>query len=338
MKRFLRSILRGTALFFGLFSLANTVVSQLGNSRLEDIWWVDFSFVPAPLATLCSVTFAALLIAFALKPTMRAWRRIATSGMLALFALVALFNTLSYYKALQQGTISADIPVPFTLIMMVIYIAMTIAVMTMHETSGSMGEWVGLVLIFLSWFIIFPLAQIQFFGHTDYRKDAQIAVVFGARVYPNGNVSEALKQRLDTAVELYEDGNVSQLYLTGGIDADGVDETKGMLAYVVKKGVPADDCILDNKGSNTDASVSDSIAYFKEHNITDAIAVSQFYHMARIKMAYRADHFNVYTVPAKRTRDIPGEEFTVMREIPAFWVYWLRSGLRDIGASAAITA
>ena len=54
---------------------------------------------------------------------------------------------------------------------------------------------------------IFPLAQMFFFGKTDYRRPADAAVVLGARVYADGRLSDALADRVRTACQLYRDGS-----------------------------------------------------------------------------------------------------------------------------------
>lgn len=331
MRYLLRAIVRGTALFFGCFSLINTFVSQFGSARLEDIWWIDVSFLPAPVATLLSLAVACVLILFALKPSMGKARRLITSILTLLYAFIALLNALAYYQAYTLGAFLTRIPVPFSLIMFALFIAIAAAVFFMHEYPSKPLEYMCVFLVVVLWFGLFPLTQIELFGRTNYEKKSEIAVVFGARVYPNGTVSATVKDRMDAALDLYKRGLVQKILITGGVDADGVDETLGMRAYGIAQGVPKSAFILDNKGVNTDASVANTVQYFRDHNITQVLAVSKYYHLPRIKMAYRAAHFNVRTVPAFEPRPIVGEQFTVLREVPAFWVYWLRSGLRDLG-------
>lgn len=336
MKYFLRGIARGTAFFFGCFSLINTLVSQFGSSRLEDIWWIDLSFLPAPVVTLLSICLAFLLVAFALKPHMRNARKYATTGISAIFACIALLNALSYYHGLALGEFTTQAPFPFSLVMFVVFAGIALAVFFMHAYQSKIGEYIVALLIVLLWLVLFPLAQIELFGRTNYESKSEMAVVFGARVYPNGTVSATVRDRMDTALDLYKRGIVKKILITGGVDADGIDETKGMLNYGISQGVPASAFVRDNKGDNTDASVKNTTEYFRQHDITKVLAVSKYYHLPRIKMAYRAEHFNVRTVPAFEPLPIVGESFTVMRELPAFWVYWLRSGLRDVGGLSSL--
>ncbi len=52
--------------------------------------------------------------------------------------------------------------------------------------------------------VLFPLAQVFFFGTTDYRRQADVAVVFGAQVHDDGSPSTALGDRVTTACDLYQ--------------------------------------------------------------------------------------------------------------------------------------
>lgn len=336
MKYLLRGIARGTAFFFGCFSLINTLVSQFGSSRLEDIWWIDLSFLPAPVATLLSICLAFALVAFAIKPHMRNGRKYYTTGITSIYAFVALLNAAAYYRALSLGEFSTQAPLPFSLIMCVIFIVIAASVFFMHTYASKPAEYAVAFLIVLLWLVLFPLAQIELFGRTNYESKSDMAVVFGARVYPDGTISATVRDRMDTALDLYKRGLVKKILITGGVDADGVDETQGMLKYGISQGVPRSAFVLDNKGDNTDESVKNTTQYFREHKIGKVLAVSKYYHLPRIKMAYRAEHFNVRTVPAFEPLPITGESYTVMRELPAFWVYWLRSGLRDVGGLSAL--
>ena len=54
--------------------------------------------------------------------------------------------------------------------------------------------------------------------------------------------------------------------------------------------------------------------------------VSDFFHLPRIKLAYQRAGVDVITVPS-HARRIPQTTGLVIREIPAFWVYYLRAVL-----------
>jgi vancomycin permeability regulator SanA len=173
--------------------------------------------------------------------------------------------------------------------------------------------------------VLFPLAQVLFFGTTDYRRDAALAVVFGAQVHENGAPSTSLRDRVDTAVELYKDRLVKKILVSGGVGDSGYNEALVMRDMALKAGVPREDVIVDSSGVNTEATVRNSIPFFGAERHPRVLAVSQFYHLPRIKLAYQRAGQEVLTVPAGTSTPIRETPYLVAREIPAFWVYYLRA-------------
>ena len=79
--------------------------------------------------------------------------------------------------------------------------------------------------------MLFPLAQVFFFGTTDYRRQADVAVVFGAQVHDDGSPSTALVDRVTTACDLYHEGTVPVLIMSGAVGESGYDEAEVMRGW-----------------------------------------------------------------------------------------------------------
>jgi uncharacterized SAM-binding protein YcdF (DUF218 family) len=169
-----------------------------------------------------------------------------------------------------------------------------------------------------------PFAQMFCFGPTDYRRPADAIVVFGARVYADGRVSDALADRVRTGCELYKDGLAKRIIFSGGPGDGDVHETEAMRAMALKLGVPAQAIMLDRDGINTRATVSNTCAMFEDSEIRRVLAVSHFYHLPRIKMSYQRQDLEVYTVPAKESYTLTAMPYFMARETAALWVYYLR--------------
>ena len=172
--------------------------------------------------------------------------------------------------------------------------------------------------------VALPLLQIGFFGTTDYRRPADAIVVFGARVRSDGTPSMTLANRVITASDLYREGLADTVVMTGGIEPSGFDETAVMRDLAVELGVPRNAIVLDADGDTTSASVANTTRLFHHLESHRILAVSQFYHLPRIKLTYAAAGVEVWTVPA-RTSSIPQTKGLITREIPAFWLYYLRA-------------
>ncbi len=185
-----------------------------------------------------------------------------------------------------------------------------------------------LVAVAAACVLLFPVAQVFFFGKTDYRRPADVAVVFGAQVHGSGVASTSLNDRMTTAIQLYKDHLVRRLLVSGGVGESGFNEAIVMRDIAVKAGVPARDVAVDSNGVSTNATVADTVPFFGADGWTRILAVSQFYHLPRIKLAYQRAGWNVLTVPAGTSSPIPQTPYSVVREIPAFWVYYLEAVFR----------
>jgi vancomycin permeability regulator SanA len=318
------------ALFFGGFSTLNIFVSRFGSSREEDIWWISFKYLPSGVITIVQIAAAVLLVAFALKPAMGRIRRMATIGVCVLYSGFALLNAIEYYHALATGAFTTSLPLPFSLLIIVLFAAIALAALKMHDKAGSLVETLVLILSVVLGILLFPLAQFYTFGRTDYARPADVAVVFGARAYADGRLSWSLRDRVDRAIKLYQDGLAQKLLFTGGVDASGINEPEKMRDYAVAAGVKSADILIDDGGNDTDLSVRNTTDMLHNLDADTVLAVSQFYHLPRIKMAYRSKHLNVLTVPAPSQHPIKGTPVFVARETLAFWAYWFRGAARDL--------
>ena len=104
------------------------------------------------------------------------------------------------------------------------------------------------------------------------------AVVFGAGYLSSGRLSTALADRMDTAITLYEAGQVNKLLLTGDNRFVDYNEPAAMAAYAETRGVPRGDLVLDYAGRRTYDSCYRAGAIF---GLEQAVLVTQAYHLPR---------------------------------------------------------
>jgi uncharacterized SAM-binding protein YcdF (DUF218 family) len=162
------------------------------------------------------------------------------------------------------------------------------------------------------------------FGKTDYRRSADVAIVPGCRVYADGRPSDALKDRVRTACQLYRDGWTRKLLFSGGPGDGPISEVESMRQMAIQLGVRPEDILLDDKGVNTQATVRNSQPILKNLPASRVLVVSHFYHLPRIKLAYQRAGLEVYTVPAKENYLLRQMPYNMAREIAALWVYYAR--------------
>ncbi len=144
------------------------------------------------------------------------------------------------------------------------------------------------------------LFQLHAYGFTDYRRRADAIVVLGARTYPNGRLSDALRDRMDTGIELFRQGYAPRLILSGGTVSIGMSEPAAMRKYAIKAGVPDTRITLDETGQNTLASVIAVRQLAVQEHLGSVLIVSQYFHLTRVKLLADRLGLHCYTVPATR--------------------------------------
>ena len=145
-----------------------------------------------------------------------------------------------------------------------------------------------------------------------------VAIVFGAGVWPSGQLSDVLADRVSTAAQLYHAGKVRKLLMTGDNRFVYYNEPGAMHDFAVGLGVPSEDIVLDYAGRRTYDS-----CYRARHifGVTRAILVTQAYHLDRALFTADALGIEVVGVPADQ-RDYRYVRQYWWREVPATAVAW----------------
>lgn len=143
----------------------------------------------------------------------------------------------------------------------------------------------------------------------------RVALVLGARVYPNGNLSGMLADRVDTAIALYKAGKVDRLLLSGDNSSDDYNEPGAMAAYAIKRGVPAEAIQPDYGGRRTYDSCYRARHIFL---VEEVIVVTQAFHLPRALYLCENLGLEVEGVIADRRVYSPRSlAWSEMREMPA---------------------
>lgn len=180
-----------------------------------------------------------------------------------------------------------------------------------------------LMLVLTAWALV-HLAAISVDGCSDEDAPADLAVVLGNHVAADGTVSGRLVRRLDRALELYQQGKVPTIIVSGGRDPGSPFEAEAMKRYLVERGVPADAVVEDRGGENTYLTARFTAEYMQQHGLRSVIAVSQYYHISRSKLALR--RFGVAEVRGAHAVMViePREPWSLLRELVGYYTYLLK--------------
>ncbi len=127
-----------------------------------------------------------------------------------------------------------------------------------------------------------------------------------------------LADRVDAAVQLFEEGKVSRILMTGDNSSVGYNEVAAMKGRAVSAGVPPDRVNLDYAGFRTYDSCYRAKAIF---GVQQAILVTQRYHLPRALFLARSFGIDAEGLAAGLDH-YPHQEFYDLRELAALTWSW----------------
>ncbi|MBI2394419.1 MAG: YdcF family protein [Deltaproteobacteria bacterium] len=148
---------------------------------------------------------------------------------------------------------------------------------------------------------------------------AEVIVVLGAGIGPDGSVSQVLGDRLETALALYRAGRAPRLLLTGDHSSAEYDEVAAMRRWLEQRGVPRDALLLDGAGVDTFSSISRARTVY---GVGRAIVVTQAFHLPRAVWLARAMGIDADGVAAD-LRPYRGAVWFELREVISRTKAWL---------------
>ncbi len=132
----------------------------------------------------------------------------------------------------------------------------------------------------------------------DEAQPADAIVVFGAAQY-NGTPSPVLKARLEHAFDLEERNLAPVVITTGGSGGDPKFTEAGVSRdYLVQKGMAGEKVLSENRGETTYGSVQTVAQILNQRHGKTCVAVSDGFHLYRVKLMFRAAGITAYGSPA----------------------------------------
>lgn len=158
--------------------------------------------------------------------------------------------------------------------------------------------------IAISTFLFFVFIQTYsskyiFKDETDLPDEYRVGVVFGAKLNKDGTPGEYLKDRLDTALELYFDDKIDIIVLSGERLNPNFNEIDVMENYVLSKGIPIEHTYLDTGGLDTYSTVYRVNTIFQFDHV---IYISQNFHLIRATALGKLKGFNCIGFNADRSK------------------------------------
>jgi vancomycin permeability regulator SanA len=112
--------------------------------------------------------------------------------------------------------------------------------------------------------------------------DADVIIVLGARVMPDGELSTTLEFRIQTAYEVYARGYAKNLILCGARGKDEpATEAQAMKEYLLNKGVPTENIFMEDQSFNTMQNLINAKGIMEAQGFETALLVTSNYHVER---------------------------------------------------------
>ena len=157
---------------------------------------------------------------------------------------------------------------------------------------------------------------------------ADAIIVFGAAQY-DGRPSPVFRARLDHANELFRQGLAPVVITTGGSAADPKFSEGGVgHDYLMRKGIPESALIAETQANDTAESAERVSAIMQKNHMHSCVAVSDAYHMFRIRMLLMHQGLQVFLAPRpdSKPKSVWLSTVALMKE-SASYLLW-RAGLR----------
>lgn len=167
--------------------------------------------------------------------------------------------------------------------------------------------------------------EVYVFAQKDEARPVDAAVVLGAAVYGN-RPSPVLRERINHAINLYQQGYVQWVIFTGGQgQVNEPPEAEVARQYAIAKGLPADVILLETTSTNTWENLANAQMAANAKNLHSFIIVSTPFHMKRAMLIAGDLGMEAYTSPTRTTRWISWytrfRAYT--REVAGYMIYRL---------------
>lgn len=162
-------------------------------------------------------------------------------------------------------------------------------------------------------------------------------IVLGASVHSDGKLSPILRDRVDTALDIFRSGRAKQFLLSGDNRRNDYDEVSAMKNYLMERDVPENLIFTDPAGLDTYDSMYRSNNIYK---IPNAIVVTQKFHLPRALFIAESLGLNYIGFPATE-RYYETENNLIRREklanIKAIWELIIKQEPKTMGKEIPVT-
>ena len=185
----------------------------------------------------------------------------------------------------------------------------------MHKKRQLLRAFVALACLGAVMFVALVGAVCACAVHPREAAPSGCIIVLGARVRPDGTLSDSLRYRCEAALQVWQGGLAPAFIVCGAQGSDEpMPEAVAMRGWLMAQGVPGDAILVEDGSYNTGQNLQNAKALMDAHGWQDAIVVTSDYHLQRALWL---------------ARDVGIEACGVAAESPHTPGMWLKDRLRE---------
>ncbi|MCL2024668.1 MAG: YdcF family protein [Coriobacteriia bacterium] len=175
----------------------------------------------------------------------------------------------------------------------------------MRSSQKKHKKWLVAAMVILCialGFVLYLAASIWSFGTYDEIVEADVVIVLGAGT-DGYRPSPVFRERLNHAIQLYQDGFADKIILTGGIP-EGALRSDASIArdYIVSKGIPEQDVLIEEQSMFTHENLQYAKKIMEDNALETALIVSDPIHMKRAILVAQDVNIEAYSSPTRTTQ------------------------------------
>jgi uncharacterized SAM-binding protein YcdF (DUF218 family) len=201
------------------------------------------------------------------------------------------------------------------------------------QNDRNAGKWQSVVtvllvlgaLALLIWGVVL-YREVRVQSYKDETRPADAIVVFGAAEYA-GRPSPVFRARLDHAFDLFKKGIAPVIITTGGKGGEPQLSEGGVgRDYLILRGVPDDKIIAETQSDDTSQSAARVANIMRTNGFHTCVAVSDGYHIFRIKRMLAEEGIQAYGAPRPEYRSTSSRQRfqDTMHEVVGYMLWKMR--------------
>jgi len=190
---------------------------------------------------------------------------------------------------------------------------------------GMLKKSLRISLIILLASLLLLAKDIYAFSLTSSYAPADAAVVMGATVFRD-RPSPVFRERINHAINLYQQGIVQYLIFTGGLAGnDELAESEAARNYALAQGVPAERIFIETESYNTCLNLTEAKRIMEENDLDQALIVSDPLHMRRTMWLAESIGLEALSspTPTSRYQSFDRKAGFLVREVYSYGAYLL---------------